>query len=81
VVRGEVQVNGQAVARLHLAEFNHDGEKLDIQANADSLILLGHARPYGEPIVAYGPFVMNTEAEIHQAYADYQAGKFGVWQG
>lgn len=80
VVRGEVSVNGQSVPGLHLAAFNHDGEQLDIQAGTDSLILFGHARPFQEPIVAYGPFVMNTEAEIHQAYADYQAGKFGVWR-
>ena len=38
---------------------------------------LGHAKPLREPIVAHGPFVMNTVPEIHQAYADYQAGKFG----
>jgi redox-sensitive bicupin YhaK (pirin superfamily) len=81
VVRGEVKVNGQLVSKLHLAEFNHDGEELEIQATTDSLILLGHAQPYGEPIVANGPFVMNTDAEIHQAYADYQAGKFGAWRG
>jgi quercetin 2,3-dioxygenase len=81
VVRGEITGNGQAVPRLHLAEFNHDGEDLVLQAAADSVILFGHAAPYQEPIVAYGPFVMNTEAEIHQAYADYQAGKFGVWRG
>jgi redox-sensitive bicupin YhaK (pirin superfamily) len=81
VVRGEVIVNGQVVPRLHLAEFNHDGEALQIQADTDSLILFGHAQPYQEPIIAYGPFVMNTEEEIHQAYADYQAGKFGVWKG
>jgi redox-sensitive bicupin YhaK (pirin superfamily) len=81
VVRGAVLVNGQEVARLHLAEFNHDGEEVQIQATTESLILFGHAQPYQEPIVAYGPFVMNTEAEIHQAYADYQAGKFGVWRG
>jgi redox-sensitive bicupin YhaK (pirin superfamily) len=80
VVKGEVKINGQPIAQLHLAEFNHDGEDLAIQAAADSVILFGHALPYNEPIIAYGPFVMNTEAEIHQAYADYQAGKFGVWR-
>lgn len=80
VVRGAVTVNGQLAKALHLVEFNHNGEELNIEATTESLILFGHAAPYNEPILAYGPFVMNTEAEIKEAYADYQAGKFGVWK-
>ena len=41
-----------------------------------ALLLFGHAEPIGEPVVAHGPFVMNSEAEIRQAIADYQAGRF-----
>jgi redox-sensitive bicupin YhaK (pirin superfamily) len=77
VIRGEVQVNGQRVEKRHLVEFAHDGEQLDIQASTDAMILLGHAKPYQEPVVAHGPFVMNTREEIQQAILDYQAGKFG----
>ncbi len=80
VVRGSVTVNGQPAHALHLVEFNHDDEAIIIEATEDSVILFGYAAPYNEPILAYGPFVMNTEAEIKTAYADYQAGKFGVWQ-
>jgi hypothetical protein len=40
------------------------------------LLLFGHAAPIGEPIVAHGPFVMNTREEIAQAIRDYQAGRF-----
>jgi len=40
-------------------------------------VLLGHARPIGEPVFSHGPFVMNTRDEIVQAIQDYQAGKFG----
>ena len=47
-----------------------------IEANGPAVLLYGHAEPYGEPIVSYGPFVMNTEDEIRQAIRDYQAGKF-----
>ncbi|MGI4761091.1 MAG: pirin family protein [Janthinobacterium lividum] len=81
VVRGSVRVNGTEVFARELAEFNHDGDELGIEALTDSVLLLGHAEPFGEPVVSGGPFVMNTEAEIKQAYADYQQGKFGRWNG
>jgi redox-sensitive bicupin YhaK (pirin superfamily) len=77
VVRGNVQVNGRTVGERHLADFDHDGEQLEIVAAQDSVILLCHAAPFGEPIVAHGPFVMNTQEEILQAIRDYQAGHFG----
>jgi redox-sensitive bicupin YhaK (pirin superfamily) len=81
VVRGSVRVNGTEVFARELAEFNYEGGELAIEALSDSVLLLGHATPFGEPVVSAGPFVMNTEAEIRQAYADYQQGKFGVWNG
>ena len=42
-----------------------------------SLLLIGHAEPNNEPVVAQWPFVMNTELEMQDAYADYKSGKFG----
>ncbi|MDT3402433.1 pirin family protein [Mucilaginibacter terrae] len=79
VITGEVVVNGTAVRALHLAEFDHNGDTLTIQAKPDSMLLLGHAMPFNEPVVSHGPFVMNTQQEIKQAYDDYNAGKFGYW--
>lgn len=76
VVRGDVAVNGVDVSHFNLVEFG-EGDLVDIEAVKDSVLLFGHAAPINELIVAHGPFVMNTVAEIHQAYADYQAGKFG----
>lgn len=81
VVRGTLRANGTEVAVRELAEFDHGGEELEVEALADSVLLLGHAAPFDEPVVSAGPFVMNTEAEIRQAYADYQQGKFGQWNG
>ena len=42
----------------------------------EAFLLFGHADPIREPVVAHGPFVMTSEAEIRQAIMDYQAGKF-----
>lgn len=80
VVRGQVNVNGQAIGKLHLVEFENEGEELNIEALEDAYILLGHAKPFNEPVVAHGPFVMNTEQEIQEAFRDYQQGKMGKWQ-
>jgi redox-sensitive bicupin YhaK (pirin superfamily) len=79
VVKGELVVNGERASARHIVEFNRDGERIEIEARTDAVILFGHAEPNNEPIAARGPFVMNTEAEIVQAIRDYQAGKFGVW--
>ena len=72
IVRGKLTI-GDA---FHLIEWNDDGDEINGEAVSDSLILFGHATPLGEPVVAYGPFVMNTRAEIDQAIRDFQAGRF-----
>ncbi|MEJ5963031.1 pirin family protein [Pedobacter immunditicola] len=80
VVKGTVKVNGQEASMHDLVEFNAEGKLLQIEAIEDSFLLLGHAVPFKEPILAHGPFVMNTMEEIHQAYDDYNKGLFGVWK-
>lgn len=77
VVKGEVAVNGTDVGMLHTVEFARDGETVNISANTDAVILFGYATPFNEPLVAYGPFVMNTKEEIMQAYDDFNKGLFG----
>jgi quercetin 2,3-dioxygenase len=66
-----------ALPAFHLVDWNDDGDEIDVEAVDDAFILFGHAMPFGEPVVAHGPFVMNTREEIVQAIRDYQAGKFG----
>jgi redox-sensitive bicupin YhaK (pirin superfamily) len=78
VVRGAIEVDGDQVSAFHLAELNDEGDELDMVALADSVVLFGHAEPINEPVVAHGPFVMNTREEIVQAINDYQAGRFGA---
>lgn len=77
VVKGELMVNGEHATMHHLVEFNQDGKTIEMKATTDAIILFGHATPYHEPFVAMGPFVMNTQQEIMQAYEDYNQGKFG----
>jgi quercetin 2,3-dioxygenase len=78
VLRGTVSLdNGQTVGEAEVARFDRDGKTIQIDKadNATALVLSGE--PLAEPIVGYGPFVMNTTLEIHEAIDDYQNGKLG----
>ncbi len=76
MIGGEAQVGGEAVPEHTLARLS-DGDRVELSSESGCRILFGHASPIGEPVVAHGPFVMNTQAEIAQAVRDYQAGRFG----
>jgi redox-sensitive bicupin YhaK (pirin superfamily) len=78
VVRGDLAVGGRSVSPFNLVELADDGDAVELGATSDARVLFGHALPLREPIVSYGPFVMNSTQEIEQAIRDYQAGKFGV---
>jgi redox-sensitive bicupin YhaK (pirin superfamily) len=80
VIRGSLEVNGQLVDKLSLVEFDQNDTRLSVSSPGESLLLLGYAKPLGEPVVAQGPFVMNTQQEIEKAFEDYQSGKFGTWE-
>jgi len=81
VLRGAVQINGETVARdAQLVTLARDGGSVHIEANGDATFLLLSGEPIDEPIVGYGPFVMNTQEEISQAMRDFNSGKFGRMQ-
>lgn len=81
VLRGTLRINDTEVAQEgQLALFERDGTQLRLESSDDAMVLLLSGEPIDEPIVGHGPFVMNTEQEIHQAFADYQAGQFGQMQ-
>jgi redox-sensitive bicupin YhaK (pirin superfamily) len=78
VIEGNIKVNGINAHADHFVLLKNDGEEFTIDATEDSIILILSGEPINEPIVAYGPFVMNTWEEIEQAVNDVNAGKFGV---
>lgn len=78
VLHGNVTVNGQAQARDgQLVVLDAHGDSVSLEAHCDTRLLLISGEPIREPIVGYGPFVMNSEAEIRQAIDDFQQGRFG----
>ncbi|MBB2149036.1 pirin family protein [Pedobacter gandavensis] len=77
VVNGSVEVNGERVGEHNFVLFANEGEEIHLKANQNSVILLMSGEPLNEPIVSYGPFVMNTDEEISQAIVDFNMGKFG----
>ena len=74
-----MMIGGQAVKNLHRAVVEEHGPLPLVAGDAETEILLLQARPIGEPVAKRGPFVMNTQDEIRQAYADYQRTQFGGW--
>ena len=78
VYRGQVQLGGQSVPVQKMAILANDAgsDGVRVQADQDSRLLLIAGRPLREPIVQYGPFVMNTKQEIYQAVTDFQSGQF-----
>lgn len=78
VVRGRARIGETEAPAFHLVELGEAGDSVEIEAREDTILLFGHGDPIREPVVAHGPFVMNTVEEIRDAIRDYQAGAFGV---
>lgn len=77
VIEGNIKVNDENVATDHFVLFENEGETFTIEATEDAVVLVLSGEPINEPIVAHGPFVMNTREEIVQAFNDVNLGKFG----
>ena len=75
--RGSVNIAGTTVSDRHMAILANNGAgEVCIEASEDARVLIIAGQPLKEPIAQYGPFVMNTTEQIHQAMRDYEAGKF-----
>ena len=79
LLHGEIVVNGSATLKgtAQIATLSTSGETIALNAREPSLVLILSGEPIHEPVASYGPFVMNTQAELRQAVEDYQAGKMG----
>ena len=78
VLKGSVRVNGaQAVVSPALVVLDREGTEAKLEAlSGDATVLILNGEPLNEPVVGYGPFVMNTRDEIMQAMQDFQQGRF-----
>jgi len=84
VLSGEVTVNGEregpsrtGLREGDLAIFARAGDSIALEAKTDARLLVMDGEPIAEPVVGHGPFVMNSRAEIQQAFEDYQLGRMG----
>ena len=80
VLRGDVTFNGEQTAHAgELVGFMTEAGTIELQAGSEEVkILLLSGVPIDEPVVGYGPFVMNTQQEIRQAIDDFNHGRFGA---
>ena len=78
IIEGAVTVNEKPAATDHFVLFANDGTDIYVEATEDAIVLILSGEPIHEPIVPYGPFVMNSKQEIVDAYDDWNSGKFGV---
>jgi redox-sensitive bicupin YhaK (pirin superfamily) len=77
VLDGSATVNGETIDAKEMLTLSTQGEAVDIQTTVNAKLLLLSGEPIDEPVVGYGPFVMNSQAEIAEAIRDFNAGKFG----
>jgi len=81
VARGDAEACGRAAGQFRLVEFDEAGDAIELGSAGGATLLFGHAAPLREPVVAQGPFVMNTHEEIRAAFMDYRMGRFAGLRG
>ena len=74
---GKSSIDDQQIKKGNLALLSKSGETFEIKFLEESKVMILNGEPIGEPVAAYGPFVMNTRQELMEAFRDFQAGKMG----
>ena len=77
VLSGHLTIDGQGVGEGEIARLSTVGDGITVIADGEAMLLVLTGEPIDEPVVGYGPFVMNSEAEIRQAIDDFNKGEFG----
>jgi len=78
ILRGAARVNGGEITReAQLVLLDREAGEVLLEASSDAAVLVLSGEPLNDPIVGYGPFVMNSEAQIAEAFEDFNAGRFG----
>lgn len=77
---GKIKVAGdeEEIEKYFVVVLNNDGGGFEIEALEDTRLMIGTGEPLNEPVVSHGPFVMNNQTEVMEAFRDYQLGKMGV---
>ncbi len=79
VLKGKIKLENDVaeISTYFSVVFNVDGNGFEIEALEDSLLMIGTGEPLNEPVVSHGPFVMNNQTQIMEAFKDYEMGKMG----
>jgi quercetin 2,3-dioxygenase len=79
LLQGDLVLNGSQALQgtAKIATLSADGESITLEPKADSTLLVLSGEPIDEPVASYGPFVMNTQEELVQAFTDFKAGRMG----
>jgi redox-sensitive bicupin YhaK (pirin superfamily) len=77
ILSGKVTINGTPAGEAQIALLDPAGTDVEVTVQEDALVLVLAGEPIREPIAGYGPFDMNSEAEIRQAVTDFNSGRFG----
>ena len=77
LLKGGLSVENEKVSSKTMIWYKNDGDMLTINISEASQFIILSGEPIGEPVVSYGPFVMNKHEELQQAVSDFQDGKMG----